>query len=137
MGNFLGCKSQRNIAAAHRVLGINRRGFEFPNATVPERLFVLPNRRGWHGQLNQGDDEKNNHAQSFHAAARFLNRMTLATRNPTPTTMNPTPRVQKLRSLSKKRLTASAAMRSKPKFARAMLFARMPRARMSIPRKSA
>ena len=55
---------------------------------------------------------------------RFLNSTRLVRRKPTPITMNPIARVTKGRSLSKKRATPSPAITSKPKFVRAVLWAR-------------
>src|SRR6266852_2007299 len=105
-----------------------------------EILDSSPRQHRGHGYLREGDQDKYQDGYPFHAAiavARFLNSRIFAIRKPAPTTMNPIPRVTKLSSLSKKRLIASAAIRSNPKFARAMLLVRMPRARMSIPSRSA
>src|SRR5438093_38872 len=104
---------QTNVAAAHDIFRIDRRGFEFPNPPTSQGLHPPPRHQRRHTQLRQRDQNKNGNAKCLHAAARFLNMRILATRKPAPTTMNPSPRVTKLSSLSKKRLMASAAIRSK------------------------
>src|SRR2546423_2873978 len=123
LSEIFGVEPQHDITPAHRILRIHRRRLEFPDATAGQGLDATPRQHRRHAQLRQGHQHENEDKDPFHAAAADLrlNNKIFPTRNPAPTTINPSPRVTKLSSLSKKRLIASAAIRSKPKFARATL----------------
>ena len=56
---FFSGETQRDVAAADDIDGIDRRSPESPNPTLFERLLALPDHGRWYGQLSQGDYAEN------------------------------------------------------------------------------